>query len=719
MGIFNEFNKKEKPVFTGSRFGFGFGTSGIAEVSATFVATGGAITPGSATANGYTYHVFDQANSPETFQVTNAGDNLGYIEVLIVGGGGGGGGRGGGGGAGGVVYKTYQVTETATMPVSVGAGGAGGTGNPGGQGTDGSNTVFVNPLEPETVTMGGGGGGGGGAPNPTNSAGRAVTNGSSGGAGRDGNTDGLAAPDTRFGYPGGGSASNNNCGAGGGGGATGSGQRGNGPITSMEGPGAGGYGAVYPGFGATLVSPPGSPNPRVPSPVRTAITSAGFYAAGGGGGSGGSTADPTASFRRMGIGGLGQRVDDGQPQPSANIDGIDLTGSGGGGGGDGPPYAGGTGGDGVVIVRYRKRGDGSDDTGTTAGPGGSRNVKAVGGVIEFTSSTTIHYFVQPGTFVVNTAIPSAMVLVVGGGGSGGDRHGGGGGGGGVVYGPSLNLPAATYSVTIGAGGAHSEKAVNSVGRNGGDSVFGAPPPSADNESTHMRAFGGGGGGTFPSTPSPNKGQNGGCGGGGGGESPGPAGASPPGFSAAGSPHPLPYGTVIRYGGNGGGGVNGSPDFRNAGGGGGAGADGPAGNPDGNNPAGSGGSGRAFTIGGNPYTFAGGGGGGRWNAYPNTRNAGTGGPGGGAAGGMNGPGEEATNGDPTGLGGGSHWLSPLIPNGTIDGGAQKQGPSQGGHGVVATGGGGGGQGQGLPYAATNPTGSGGHGGPGIVIIEYPS
>ena len=66
MGIFNEFNKKEKPVFTGSRFGFGFGTSGLT-VSSEFAASGGAITPGSATANGYTYHVFDQANSPETF----------------------------------------------------------------------------------------------------------------------------------------------------------------------------------------------------------------------------------------------------------------------------------------------------------------------------------------------------------------------------------------------------------------------------------------------------------------------------------------------------------------------------------------------------------------------------------------------------------------------------------------------------------------------------
>ena len=714
MGIFNEFNKKEKPVFTGSRFGFGFGTSGIAEVSSSFVATGGQITPGSATANGYTYHVFDQANSPETFQVTDAGDNLGYIEVLIVGGGGGGGGRGGGGGAGGVVYKTYQVTAAATMPVSVGAGGAGGSGNPGSDGTTGSNTVFVNPLEPspqQTVTMGGGGGGGGGG-----RAGLSNTNGSSGGAGRDANAGPQGVPTTQFGYPGGGSASNNNNGAGGGGGATGAGTRGCGPSTPMEGPGVGGCGAVYPGFGGPLISPPGSPNPRIPSPVRTAITSAGFYGAGGGGGSGGSTADPTASFRRMGIGGLGQRVDDGQPQPSADIDGIDLTGSGGGGGGDGPPYAGGTGGDGVVIVRYRKRGDGSDDVGTVNGPDGSRNVKAVGGVIEFTSTTTIHYFVQPGTFVVNTALPSAMVLVVGGGGSGGDRHGGGGGAGGVVYGPDVSLPAATYSVTVGAGGAQEVKGVNLQGRNGGDSVFGAPPPSADDESTHFRAFGGGGGGSYPAAPLPGKG--GGCGGGGGGENPGQKGDSPAGFSASGSPHPLPYGTVIRYGGNGGRGYNGPPDYRNGGGGGGAGGNGSS-QPDGSEPAGQGAPGRAFTIGGNPYYFAGGGGGGRWNAHPNTQNGGAAGSGGGGAGGMNGPGEEGGAADQTIPGGGGHWLAPHFPTSSQNGGAQIGGPSQGGHGVVATGGGGGGQGQGAPYTATNPTGTGGCGGPGIVIIEYPS
>jgi hypothetical protein len=87
--------------------------------------------------------------------------------------------------------------------------------------------------------------------------------------------------------------------------------------------------------------------------------------------------------------------------------------------------------------------------------------------------------------------------------------------------------------------------------------------------------------------------------------------------------------------------------------------------------------------------------------------------------MNGPGEEGGAADQTIPGGGGHWLAPHFPTSSQNGGAQIGGPSQGGHGVVATGGGGGGQGQGAPYTATNPTGTGGCGGPGIVIIEYPS
>ena len=79
MGIFNEFNKKEKPVFTGYRFGFGTGGGGGATVSSPFQASGGQVTPADDTANGYTYHVFDQGNSPETFQVTDAGDGSGFV----------------------------------------------------------------------------------------------------------------------------------------------------------------------------------------------------------------------------------------------------------------------------------------------------------------------------------------------------------------------------------------------------------------------------------------------------------------------------------------------------------------------------------------------------------------------------------------------------------------------------------------------------------------
>jgi len=709
-----EWHKKEKPVFTGIARGvggFAFGTSGLT-VSSSFTASGGVITPGSVTPNGYTYHVFDTANSPETFNVTDAGDSQGYIEVLVVGGGGGGGGRGGGGGAGGVRHLTYQVTATATMPVTVGGGGAAGAGNPGTKGTTGGNTVFVNPLIPETTTCGGGGGGGGGS---AEAAGLSNTNGSSGGVGRDGSAGPVASPDPAYGYPSGGAAANNNCGAGGGGGAGGSGQRGNGPAPSQEGPGAGGYGVAYPGFGGPLISPPGAPNPRVPTASRTAISAAGFYGAGGGGGSGGSLPDPFSNFRRMGIGGKGQRVDQGVPQTPDNFDGIELTGSGGGGGSDGPPQAGGPGGDGVVIVRYRKRGDGSDDVGSVNGPGGSTNVKAVGGVVEFTSTTTIHYFVQPGSFVANQNITGAKVLVVGGGGSGGDRHGGGGGAGGVVYGPSVSIPSGTYPVVIGAGGVQSMQAVNSIGTDGIDSSFG--PPAAVDVSTHFSAPGGGGGGGYP--PAPKPGRAGGSGGGGGGEAPAPGGPSSPGFTPAGSPHPLPFGTVIRYGSAGGAGDNGSPDFRNGGGGGGATQSGGS-LQQGPVPAGNGGNGLSVSFGGNPYIFAGGGGGGRWNAYPVTTNGGTGGPGGGAAGGSNGPGEETGTVDPIVAGGSGHWLASYFPTTDQNGGGQIGSPSRGGDAVFGTGSGGGGQGQGLGYdAPTYPAGTGGSGAPGIVIIEYPS
>ena len=94
MGIFNEFFKKEKPVFTGLRFGFG--SSG-----------GGAGAPVPA--------------SPFT------------AKIVIVGGGGGGGyAQGGGaGGAGAVGFFDYPITIGSPYSLRVGSGGRGATGRGG------------------------------------------------------------------------------------------------------------------------------------------------------------------------------------------------------------------------------------------------------------------------------------------------------------------------------------------------------------------------------------------------------------------------------------------------------------------------------------------------------------------------------------------------------------------------------------------------------------
>ena len=136
MGIFNEFFKKEKPVFTGLKFGFGSGGSGGAGGAGAggsfFIASGGTET----TSGDYKIHTF---NSSGAFTVTQtlsgSAPSASAIELLVVGGGGGGGGPSpdgpnGGGGGGGVVYIPVSVNETiidetGTYPVVIGQGGAG------------------------------------------------------------------------------------------------------------------------------------------------------------------------------------------------------------------------------------------------------------------------------------------------------------------------------------------------------------------------------------------------------------------------------------------------------------------------------------------------------------------------------------------------------------------------------------------------------------------
>lgn len=92
-------------------------------------------------------------------------------------------------------------------------------------------------------------------------------------------------------------------------------------------------------------------------------------------------------------------------------------------------------------------------------------------------------------------------LIVAGGGAGGSGNGGGGGGGGFVTG-STNIPAGTYEVIIGNGGA-STGGSYAKGPNGKNSWF-----------NNVSASGGGGGGTgFTGVSGDRSGSNGGSGGG--------------------------------------------------------------------------------------------------------------------------------------------------------------------------------------------------------------
>jgi len=328
------------------------------------------------------------------------------------------------------------------------------------------------------------------------------------------------------------------------------------------------------------------------------------------------------------------------------------------------------------------------------GPQGWVNVKslinnglvATGGIIEDWSDGSItyrnHIFTSSGTFQVTepgTFGDTIEYLVVGGGGSGGEAPGysglGGGGAGGLrtnltnhpLAAPTYTVSSSpgTYTVVVGAGGAHKIE----VGNQGGDSEF-YPSPSSYPGVNFIRGAGGGGGGWSGGGQQGNAG--GGSGGGGAGDAPtaGPSGAADPN-------HPKTAG------------YSGGSGFSNSGGGGGGGAGGNGEN--GSAPRGGhGGIGVQVLITGpsssSPMGSSGPGGGGGWFA----------GGGGGSGIGPNYPG---------GTGGG--------PGGPYAGGGDGGGPGESDStqtsGKYATGGGGGG-------GRTAPTG-GGNGGSGIVIVRY--
>jgi hypothetical protein len=276
-------------------------------ISASSAATGGTVS----TSGSYTYHTF---TSSGTFQVTSA--SLTSVAYLVVAGGGGGGSGhyGGGGGAGGVSYHSGKAVSVTSYGVTVGGGGPVSTDARGGNGDDSS---F------HSTTSNGGGGGGAYA-----SYYQANAGGSGGGGGTcnycsprgaGASNQGITGGATGYGNSGGNSSQYSNGGAGGGGGGAGSGGS-NAPGTHTGG--AGGAGKNTWSDWATATS--------------TGVS--GYYAGGGGG------AGYSGSGNGAGGSGGGGAGTEGSPNNGTQN-------TGGGGGGATATY-GGTGGSGVVIIRY-------------------------------------------------------------------------------------------------------------------------------------------------------------------------------------------------------------------------------------------------------------------------------------------------------------------------------------------------------------------------------
>jgi len=284
-------------------------------------ATGGTITTytadGSNGINGVQYrvHSFTTAGSSSLI-VTDDGTN-GQVDYLIVGGGGGGGSRhGGAGGAGGMLSGSISITPVS-FPVVVGNGGVGGIGNSSLPLSGGNSSVFGFTAI---------GGGGGGQYSETGSFRR--DNGLSGGSGGGGANN--ASPLT----PGQGGLGTSDQGNNGGNVITAGGQ-----WASAGGGGAGSAGGNSPN---TTTSGAGGAG------LSSSINGTAIHYAGGGGG-GGNDSSGTGGAGGIGGGGNGGGGD----QPGGN--GANGLGGGGGGARASTCFScapGGSGGSGVVIIRY-------------------------------------------------------------------------------------------------------------------------------------------------------------------------------------------------------------------------------------------------------------------------------------------------------------------------------------------------------------------------------
>ena len=293
-------------------------------------ATGGTVL----TSGDYKTHVF---TSPGSFVVSNAGLPSGStsVEYAVVAGGGSGTTRCGGGGGAGGYRQNYPNPATGGLPVSaqtypITVGGGGTAQPPPGEerpGGDGSNSAF------STITSAGGGGGLGSASTAPGRTG----NGGSGGGGSPqqnqigtGNSPPVSPPQ---GNPGGPSGVNYNGAGGGGAGATGS-------AATPTQAGPGGVGSPL----ATTFFGPTSPSYGTPGPAPGR-----YFAGGGGGGSWPSTPSPGGTGGAGG-GGNGRTANQ---SPGAGFPATSNTGGGGGGAGGGNADLGGSGGSGIVVLRYK------------------------------------------------------------------------------------------------------------------------------------------------------------------------------------------------------------------------------------------------------------------------------------------------------------------------------------------------------------------------------
>lgn len=284
----------------GDKVTFAVATTLYAQYSSPIEATGGTVTD----EGGYRYHTFTVNG---TFEVTDLGSSDGEVEYLVVAGGGSGGCYQGGGGAGGLLTGTLEVSVDE-YPVVVGNGGASQTTDnaPGNNGENSSALGFT--------AVGGGGGGGTG--------GNAGQSGGSGGGGVTANNPGGTGT----------SGQGNNGGAGGSG--------------AGNYPGGGGGGADAAGGDATGTTTPGNGG--------TGKTVWGSTYAGGGGGSG---TDNTSVSGDGGAGGGGKGGYNSGGWVPAESGGVNTGGGGGAAGYSTTKENSGSGGSGIVIIRYPHPGE--------------------------------------------------------------------------------------------------------------------------------------------------------------------------------------------------------------------------------------------------------------------------------------------------------------------------------------------------------------------------